>query len=166
LHQWLPRSGEWALNRSEQRRHLVPISKPDILPRHQSLQPDPRGKGAYNGASSREVQLARKQKTELLRGTLDLLILRVLQLEPLHGVAIADRIRQVTSGTFDIRAGTLFPALHRLEQDALVVGQWTTNESERRIKSYALTKAGRKQLSAERRQWDRVVTAIAQVLAS
>ena len=109
--------------------------------------------------------MTRKQeKTDLLRGTLDLLILRTLALRPLHGVAIAERIRQVTHGTFVVQAGSLFPALHRLEQEAWITGRWTTNEQRRRVKSYSLTVAGRRHLSAERRGWNRIVTAVAQVL--
>lgn len=109
--------------------------------------------------------MARKQdKTELLRGTLDLLILRTLALQPLHGVAIADRIRQVTGGTFSIQAGSLFPALHRLEQDGWVAGEWTTADHGRRVKAYTLTAAGRRQLTAETRQWERIVAAMGQVL--
>lgn len=106
----------------------------------------------------------RKQKTDLLRGTLDLLILRTLELQALHGIAIADRIRQVTGGTFDIQAGSLFPALHRLEQEGWIVGRWTTTDEGRRIKSYTLTAAGRRHLSAEKRQWERIVEAMSQVL--
>ncbi len=105
-----------------------------------------------------------KQKIDLLRGTVDLMILRILDLKPLHGIAIADRIRQSTKGTFHIQAGSLFPALHRLEQEGWIAGEWTTNESGRRIKSYRLTGAGRKQLSEERRTWERVVAAVTQVL--
>lgn len=104
------------------------------------------------------------RKTDLLRGTLDLLILRVLELQPLHGIAVADRIRQVTGGTFDVQAGSLFPALHRLEQDGAIAGAWTTTDQGRRIRAYSLTAAGRKQLATERRAWDRIVTAMAQVL--
>ena len=84
--------------------------------------------------------------------------------QPLHGVAIAERIRQVTSGTFVVLPGSLFPALHRLEQEAWIAGQWTTNNQKRRVKSYRLTAAGRRQLSAEKREWARIVTAMAQVL--
>lgn len=104
------------------------------------------------------------EKTDLLRGTLDLLILRTLALRPLHGVAIADRIRQVTGGTFSVPAGSLFPALHRLEQDGWIVGEWTATEQGRRVKAYTLTVAGRKQLTAETRQWERIVAAMGQVL--
>jgi PadR family transcriptional regulator len=110
------------------------------------------------------VGSAKKQKTDLLRGTLDLLILRMLELQPLHGIAIADRIRQVTDGTFHVQAGSLFPALHRLEQEGWIVGEWSTTDDRRRIKSYTLTSAGRKGLTAERKQWDRIVTAVGQVL--
>jgi len=101
---------------------------------------------------------------DLLRGTLDLLILRTLELQPLHGIAISDRIRQATRGAFHIQAGSLFPALHRLEQEGWIAGQWTTNDNARRIKSYTLTAAGRKQLSAEKRVWERIVVAVTQVL--
>ena len=106
------------------------------------------------------------KKTDLLRGTLDLLILRTLELQPLHGVAVAERIRQVTHGTFVVQAGSLFPALHRLEQEAWITGRWTINDQRRRVKSYSLTVAGRRHLLAERRGWNRVVTAVTQVLES
>lgn len=106
----------------------------------------------------------RKERMDLLRGTLDLLILRTLELQPLHGIAISDRIRQATRGAFHIQAGSLFPALHRLEQEGWIAGQWTTNDNARRIKSYTLTAAGRKQLSAEKRVWERIVVAVTQVL--
>jgi len=107
----------------------------------------------------------RREKTDLLRGTLDLLILRTLELQPLHGVAVADRIRQVTGGTFVVPAGSLFPAMHRLEQDAWIEGAWSTNDQGRRVKSYALTAAGRKKLASEKRQWARIVAAVTQVLS-
>ena len=105
----------------------------------------------------------RSDKADLLRGTLDLLILRTLELRPLHGVAIGERIRQVTRGTFVV-PGSLFPALHRLEHEAWIAGEWTTNAEKRRVKSYVLTAAGRRQLAAQRREWDRIVTAVTQVL--
>jgi PadR family transcriptional regulator, regulatory protein PadR len=108
----------------------------------------------------------RTQKTDLLRGTLDLLILRTLALQPLHGVAIADRIAQVTQGTFHVQPGTLFPALHRLEQAGWTAGEWTTTAEGRRIRSYTLTAAGRKQLNQEEKVWERVVEAMARVLRS
>jgi PadR family transcriptional regulator, regulatory protein PadR len=104
------------------------------------------------------------KKTDLLKGTLDLLILRTLALEPLHGVGIAERIRQVTAGTFVVQAGSLFPAMHRLEREGWIVGAWHLNDQGRRVKSYRLTAAGRRQLSAERRLWERIVAAVGQVL--
>jgi transcriptional regulator len=100
----------------------------------------------------------------LLKGTLDLLVLRTLELQPLHGAAIAERIFQTTRGTFQIKAGSLFPALHRLEQNGLIEGEWETPPKGRRIKSYRLTREGRRRLSAERASWQRVVTAMALVL--
>jgi PadR family transcriptional regulator, regulatory protein PadR len=102
--------------------------------------------------------------TELLKGTLDLLILRTLALEPRHGIGIAERIEQVTRGTFNVRPGSLFPALHRLEQSGFIAGAWTTSSEGRRVKSYRLTGAGRRRLAVERRQWSRIAAAIAQVL--
>ena len=103
-------------------------------------------------------------KTDLLRGTLQLLVLRTLELQPLHGSAITDRIRQVTGGTFDVPAGTLFPALHRLEQEGWIAGEWTLNQDDRRVRAYTLTASGKKRLAKEKRQWRRIATAIEQVL--
>ncbi len=102
----------------------------------------------------------------LVKGTLDLLILRTLELQPLHGAAIADRIFQTTRGTFHIKAGSLFPALHRLEQDGWITGEWETPPNGRRIKSYELTREGRRHLLAEKATWQRVVTAMNLVLDS
>ena len=101
---------------------------------------------------------------ELLKGTLDLLILRTLALEPLHGAAVADRIAQTTRGTFQVKAGSLFPALHRLEQEGWVEGVWAHTDEGRRVKSYKLTRAGRKQLESETANWQRIVTAMSRVL--
>src|SRR5215468_4138970 len=95
------------------------------------------------------------RKLDLLRGTLDLMILQTLEPGEQHGIAIADRIRQVTQGTFDVKPGSLFPALHRLEEDGSIEGEWTASDDGRRIKSYFLTASGRKQLTTEKRQWDR-----------
>jgi PadR family transcriptional regulator len=103
-------------------------------------------------------------RTELLKGTLDLLILRTLELEPRHGLRIADRIAQITAGTFQVKAGSLFPALHRLEQEGFIQGAWTTTAEGRRVKSYSLTSAGRLQLDRELDQWARIVLAVTQVL--
>jgi PadR family transcriptional regulator len=103
-------------------------------------------------------------RTELLKGTLDLLILKTLDTEPRHGLLVADRIAQLTRGTFNVKPGSLFPALHRLEQWGFITGAWTTNEAGRRVKSYALTAAGRRQLASEKRQWARISFAVNLVL--
>jgi transcriptional regulator len=102
--------------------------------------------------------------SELLQGTLDLLILRTLELQPLHGVAIADRIEQVTRGVFVVGPGSLFPALHRLAERGWISGEWVERENRRRVKVYALTPAGRAQLAKEKRNWNRVSAAMRQVL--
>ena len=102
----------------------------------------------------------------LVKGTLDLLVLRTLELQPLHGAAIAERIFQTTRGTFQIKAGSLFPALHRLEQEGWIEGEWETPPTGRRIKSYRLTRDGRRHLSAEKALWQRVVGAMNLVLES
>jgi PadR family transcriptional regulator, regulatory protein PadR len=103
---------------------------------------------------------------ELLRGTLDLLILRTLDLRPMHGVAIADRISQVTRGAFQVKAGSLFPALHRLEQEGWIEGQWQESAEGRRVRSYRLTRDGRRQLAAEKKTWMRIVEAMTALLES
>lgn len=105
-------------------------------------------------------------KSELLRGTLDLMVLRTLELGPRHGIAVADRIRQTTGGTFDVSPGSLFPALHRLEQNGYLRGEWTQSAEGRRVKAYTLTALGRRQLAAEKREWAKVALAMAQVLES
>jgi transcriptional regulator len=103
-------------------------------------------------------------RTALLKGTLDLLILRTLALEPRHGLAIAERIEQITRGTFVVKAGSLFPALHRLEQDGLIVGEWGESAEGRRVKTYRLAPTGRRRLESERRHWKRIVLAMGRVL--
>ena len=103
---------------------------------------------------------------DLVKGTLGLLILRTLELEPRHGVAIADRIAQITRGTFQVKAGSLFPALHRLEEAGALSSSWQPSENNRRAKFYALTKAGRRRLGDETAQWNRVALAIAHALAT
>ena len=104
------------------------------------------------------------KRTELLKGTLDLLILKTLELEGRHGLAIAERMEQITRGTFSVKPGSLFPALHRLEQAGAIAGTWTASDEGRRIKSYQLTAAGRKQLAAEKKQWARIALAVSQIL--
>jgi transcriptional regulator len=103
-------------------------------------------------------------KTELLKGTVDMMILRTLDLEPRHGVGVAERIEQITQGTFQVRPGSLFPALHRLEQEGFIQGRWEKSPEGHRGKYYRLTTAGRRQLHDERRTWARIVLAVLQVL--
>ena len=100
-----------------------------------------------------------------MQGTLDLLILRTLELRPLHGVGISDRIEQTTSGVFLVGPGSLFPALHRLSERGWISGEWAESVLGRRVKTYSLTPAGRTQLLKEKRNWNRVQTAMNQVLA-
>ena len=108
---------------------------------------------------------AMRRSTELLQGTLDLLILRTLELRPLHGVGIADRIAQVTGGVFNVGPGSLFPALHRLAEKGWIRGDWGELETGRRAKFYVLTGSGRAQLAKEKKSWQSVSTAVNQVLA-
>jgi PadR family transcriptional regulator PadR len=105
-----------------------------------------------------------QSSAELLKGTLDLLILRTLDLGAMHGSAIADRIAQITQGTFQVKAGSLFPALHRLEQGGWIRGEWQQSAEARRVRSYTLTADGRRQLTAEKTNWKRVVQAMDRVL--
>jgi transcriptional regulator len=105
------------------------------------------------------------KSADILQGTLDLLVLRTLELQPLHGVAIADRLEQVTGGVFVVGPGSLFPALHRLAEQGWIEGQWAELENRRRVKVYALTRSGRAQLAKEKRNWRKVLTAMNQVLA-
>jgi PadR family transcriptional regulator, regulatory protein PadR len=105
------------------------------------------------------------KSTELLQGTLDLLILRTIELRPLHGVGVADRIEQLTGGVFKVGPGSLFPALHRLAEKGWIEGEWAELDNRRRVKVYALTRSGREQLAKEKRNWRKVFTAMNQVLA-
>jgi len=106
------------------------------------------------------------RRTELLKGTLDLLILRTLALEPRHGLAIAERIEQITRGTFVVKPGSLFPALHRLEEGGFIKGEWSETPEGRRAKYYRITGAGLRQLTTEKKNWARVVMAIGLILES
>jgi len=104
------------------------------------------------------------EQTELMRGTLDLIILKVLALEEMHGLGVSRRIEQVTKGTFQVKPGSLFPALHRMEEQGWVASIWGESENNRRAKYYRLTKTGRRQLEAETKRWDRISLAIARAL--
>ena len=98
------------------------------------------------------------------KGALRMLVLKTLTLEPRHGVGISDRIEQITRGTFHVGPGSLFPVLHRLEQEGLIDGEWTTTPEGRRAKYYRMTPAGSRQLAAERKKWARVAVAIGLIL--
>jgi transcriptional regulator len=100
----------------------------------------------------------------LLQGTLDVLILKVLALEPMHGLGISRRIAQVTNDTFQVKPGSLFPALHRMEEAGWISASWGDSENHRRAKYYRLTKPGQQQLRAETKRWSRISFAIAQAL--
>jgi len=103
-------------------------------------------------------------KTDLLQGTLDLLILKTLALGPKHGVAIARRIEQVTRGTFQVKPGSLVPALYRLEENGSLISEWGESENKRRAKYYRLTRSGEGQLRTEEKNWERIARAIALTL--
>jgi len=103
-------------------------------------------------------------QTNLLQGTLDLLILKALNLGELHGLGISRRIEQITKGTFQVKPGSLFPALHRMEQAGYLKASWGESENNRRAKYYELTAAGRRQLGAETEEWQRIVLAMTSAL--
>jgi transcriptional regulator len=103
-------------------------------------------------------------KADLLRGTLDMLVLKTVALQPMHGLGISRRIQQITGGVFDVQPGSLFPALHRLEEDGWLEGEWGESENRRRAKYYRITRAGRRRLGEERQNWSQVVLAITTLL--
>jgi len=99
-------------------------------------------------------------QTDVLQGTLDLLILRTIALEPMHGWAIAQRIQQISDDLLRVAQGSLYPALHRLEHQGWITADWGTSENNRRARFYALTKAGRKQLATEVEKWERLSSGV------
>jgi len=101
---------------------------------------------------------------ELLPGTLDLLILRTLQKDPLHGWAIAERVQQISRDVLQINQGSLYPALHRLEHQGWIDAEWKVSELGRRARYYRLTASGRRQLAIEAREWERMANAIGRVM--
>jgi PadR family transcriptional regulator PadR len=105
-----------------------------------------------------------EDKIDLLKGTLDLLVLKALALGPLHGLGVSNRITQITQGTFQVKPGSLFPALHRMEEAGWLTSAWGESENNRRAKYYRLTKAGQRQLKAETEDWQRISLAIANAL--
>jgi transcriptional regulator len=101
-----------------------------------------------------------------LRGTLDVLVLKALSLEPLHGVGVFQRIQQITNNALEVSYGSLFPALHRLEERGWLDAEWRPSEHNRQAKYYRLTKTGQKQLEREEREWRRIVSAVIGALES
>ncbi len=105
-----------------------------------------------------------KRKTDLLRGTLDLLVMKAVSLEALHGVGIARRIGQISKGAFGVSYGSLFPSLHRMDEKGWVSAEWSPSENNRRARYYQLTALGRKQFELQQREWNRVVETMARAL--
>lgn len=106
------------------------------------------------------------QPIDLPQGTLDLLILRTLSLEPLHGWAVSERIQQISSDVLRVQQGSLYPALHRLERRGWIKARWGTSENNRRAKFYELTKTGRQQLEIQRDAWQKLTAAMSHVLGT
>ena len=105
-----------------------------------------------------------KPCVDLLQGTLDMLILKTVALEPMHGWGISQRIQQISKDVLRVQQGSLYPALYRLEQQGWIASEWGASENNRRAKYYRLTKAGRKQLEVETSDWERLSAAVAQIL--
>ena len=105
-----------------------------------------------------------EQKAEFLKGTLDMLILKVVAVGPIHGYAISQRIQQISKDFFQVQQGSLYPALHRLEDRGWLVAEWKQTETGREAKFYTLTRKGRKQLEAEMRNWEQISNAVALIL--
>lgn len=105
-----------------------------------------------------------ESRIDLPQGTLDLLILKTVALEPMHGWAISERIQQISSKVLQVQQGSLYPALHRLERRGWIKARWGSSENNRRAKYYELTRAGRKQLDTEQDSWRKLTTAVAQIL--
>ncbi len=107
-----------------------------------------------------------KKKIDLLQGTLHLLVLQALAPQPLHGLGVSQRIHQITNQTFEVKPGSLFPALHRMEEAGWLKANWGESENNRRAKFYSLTSAGRRQLETETEDWQRISLGIASALAA
>ena len=105
-----------------------------------------------------------KSNADLLQGTLDMLILKTLALGPQHGWGISQRIQQISEAVLQVNQGSLYPALHRLEQRGWLSSSWGASENNRQAKFYQLTRAGRRQLEKERREWTRLSTAVARIM--
>jgi transcriptional regulator len=105
-------------------------------------------------------------KSDLLQGTLDLLVLKTLDAGAMHGWGISLRIQEVSGAVLQVNQGSLYPALHRLEQQGLISAEWGNSDNNRQAKFYALTRAGRKQLENETRNWERLAGAVARILST
>lgn len=110
--------------------------------------------------------MSKEKKTDLLQGTLHLLVLQALAPQPLHGLGVAQRISQITNQTFDVKPGSLFPALHRMEEAGWLKSNWGESENNRRAKFYTLTRAGQRQLETETEDWERIALGIASALSA
>jgi PadR family transcriptional regulator, regulatory protein PadR len=104
--------------------------------------------------------------TDLVQGTLDMLVMRIIALEPMHGWAIAQRLRQMSNDVLQVGQSALYPSLHKLEQQGWIEAEWKISENNRRAKYYALTRAGRKALAKESEQWQRLSAAISSIVTS
>ena len=102
--------------------------------------------------------------SDFVQGTLDVLLLKILTLEPMHGWAISERLKQVSGGVLQVSEGSLYPALHKLEQEGWITAKWQATETKKRAKYYSLTPVGRKVLARESAHWDRLSSAVSQVL--
>lgn len=107
-----------------------------------------------------------KTKSDLLQGTLDLLVLKTLELEPMHGWGITLRIQQISEDVLQVNQGSLYPALHRLEEQGWVLAEWRVSENNRQAKYYELTKLGRKQLAEETKNWHRLSNAVTRIVGT
>ena len=105
-------------------------------------------------------------KSDLLQGTLDMLVLKIVALEPAHGYGIAQRIQQISREVLQVQQGSLYPALHRLEEQSWITSKWKTSENNRRARYYELTKRGRMQLVAERENWLRLSVAVGRIVGT
>jgi transcriptional regulator len=108
----------------------------------------------------------RKHKSDLLQGTLDLLILKTLELQPMHGWGISQRIQQISDDVLQVNQGSLYPALHRLEDQGWISSDWKTSENNRQAKYYELTRRGRRQLAEEKENWIRLSAAVARIVGA
>ena len=111
-------------------------------------------------------ELAVPPSTDVIQGTLELLILKALSLEPMHGFGVGQRIEEISRGVFRVNAGSLFLAFKRLERDGMVDAEWRDSENNRRAKYYRVTETGRRQLKAEAKDWERRAAAVARLLAA